>query len=237
MKPRLPEPGHHGKNNRLGIKRARPLFRRAELLVFSPSSHPLFTLVCHSFAFKAAMSLTEIAVVHTFHNRRIAMRRKQHPWRSVRQQPVFKPSCEELEHRLVLSASTLSFTPLPSSVALGSLPESAPFSLPSGFTQTVIQSRQGDPDVLDNLDMNTLNETGPDAGRYLFTASETGSNAGVVRHDLVTGDTVVISRRADYERFDGIRWTPWGTLLVAEETAPGITDPDRSEERRVGKEC
>src|SRR5262245_39273173 len=153
------------------------------------------------------------------------MRRKQHRRTSVRQQPVFKPSCEELEHRLVLSASTLSFTPLASSVALGTLPESAPFSLPSGFSQTVIQSRQGDADVLDNLDMNTLNETGPDAGRYLFTASETGSNAGVIRHDLVTGDTVVISRRADYERFDGIRWTPWGTVLVAEETAPG-TDPD-----------
>src|SRR5262249_46343752 len=32
-------------------------------------------------------------------------------------------------------------------------------------------------------------------------------------------------RRSDFERFDPVRWTPWGTLLVGEETAPG-TDPN-----------
>ena len=39
--------------------------------------------------------------------------------------------------------------------------------------------------------MNTVNETGPHKGRYLFTVFETG-NSGVQRHDLQTGETDTI---------------------------------------------
>ena len=42
-----------------------------------------------------------------------------------------------------------------------------------------------------NWDMNTVNETGPHKGRYLFTVFETGQ-AGVQRHDLLTGATDTI---------------------------------------------
>src|SRR5262249_42523224 len=127
-----------------------------------------------------------------------------------------RPRLDALELRTVLSAAALNFVPLPGSVALGSLPESAPFALPPGFTQEVVQSRLLDPDLLANNDMNTLNETGPDAGRYLFTASEVGSDAGVSRTDLWTGDTIVLAQRSDFNSVDPVRWTPWGTLLFGE---------------------
>ena len=39
--------------------------------------------------------------------------------------------------------------------------------------------------------MNTVNETGPHKGRYLFTVFETGQS-GVQRHDLLTGETDTI---------------------------------------------
>ena len=42
-----------------------------------------------------------------------------------------------------------------------------------------------------NWDMNTVNETGRDKGRYLFTVFETGQS-GVQRHDLRTGVTDTI---------------------------------------------
>jgi len=40
-------------------------------------------------------------------------------------------------------------------------------------------------------DMNTVNETGPHKGRYLFTVFETGSS-GIQRHDLLTHQTDTI---------------------------------------------
>ena len=40
-------------------------------------------------------------------------------------------------------------------------------------------------------DMNTVNETGPHKGRYLFTVFETNT-PGVQRTDLLTGDTETI---------------------------------------------
>lgn len=71
-----------------------------------------------------------------------------------------------------------------------------------------------------NWDMNTVNETGPHAGRYLFTVFETGQS-GVQRHDLLTGvtDTIWYSPAAlGYVAFDACYWTPWGTLITAEES-------------------
>ncbi|NOT11042.1 MAG: DUF839 domain-containing protein [Methylococcaceae bacterium] len=104
-----------------------------------------------------------------------------------------------------------------------------------------------------NWDMNTLNETGKQNGRYLFTVYETGA-AGVQRLDVKTGkvDTIWASLSSsfptNYVAFDASFWTPWGTLITAEEswstvangsnspygrlfelknplTAPGITNP------------
>jgi hypothetical protein len=68
--------------------------------------------------------------------------------------------------------------------------------------------------------MNTLNETGPHAGRFLYRSHETPANGQVSVTDLETGVTRVLVPRADWNRMDGIVWTPWGTLLTAEEMRP-----------------
>jgi len=72
-------------------------------------------------------------------------------------------------------------------------------------------------------DMNTLNETGHDKGRYLFTVFES-DQSGVQRHDLVTGETETIWQSLvefDHVSFDACFWTPWGTLITAEESWSG----------------
>ena len=82
--------------------------------------------------------------------------------------------------------------------------------------------------------MNTVNETGKMAGRYLYRTHEVrlGENAadvvnakgGVVSVvDLKTGETKIIAEdeNKSWTALDGIRWTPWGTILFAEETAGG----------------
>lgn len=72
------------------------------------------------------------------------------------------------------------FTPVAASTACtyGGDPV-APFILPSGFDQKII-GREGDGGTLDLWDMNTQNETGPSAGRYLYRSasyfSERGTN-------------------------------------------------------------
>jgi len=80
-------------------------------------------------------------------------------------------------------------------------------------------------------DMVTVNETGPHKGRYLFTVFETGSS-GVQRTDLVTRDTYTIwqtTTAGGHVSFDACYWTPWGTLITAEESwelvAGGSTSP------------
>ena len=68
-------------------------------------------------------------------------------------------------------------------------------------------------------DMITANETGPDAGRYLFSPFET-SMAGVQRTDLTTGltKTIVQPGTQGFVSGDASRWTPWGSYLTAEES-------------------
>lgn len=90
----------------------------------------------------------------------------------------------------------------------------APLVLPDGYRQRVIAS---EPDFPDLPDMNTLNETGPEAGRYLYRPHEVRENGSVSVTDLATGQTRILAQRADWERLDGIVWTPWRTLLTAEE--------------------
>jgi hypothetical protein len=116
------------------------------------------------------------------------------------------------------------FTPLTSSTAAGSLPEAAPLTLGnSSWTQATIADRttQLAAGELDsgNWDMTTANETGTDAGRYLFSPFETGT-AGVKRTDLQTGTTktIVAPGTQSFVSGDASRWAPWGGFLTAEES-------------------
>jgi uncharacterized protein len=102
-----------------------------------------------------------------------------------------------------------------------------PFVVPEGFTQTLVKDETtfdiypGEDDL---TDMNTLNENGVRAGRYLYRTHEVGSNGSVSVVDLQTGDAEVIAQDLQaptYRRLDGLRWTPWGTVLFAEETTGG----------------
>ena len=68
--------------------------------------------------------------------------------------------------------------------------------------------------------MTTINETGPHKARYLFTVFET-SQSGVQRQDLETGTTDTIWQSptpGGHVAFDACYWTPWGTLITAEES-------------------
>ncbi|MEQ1516534.1 MAG: alkaline phosphatase PhoX, partial [Usitatibacteraceae bacterium] len=119
------------------------------------------------------------------------------------------------------------FTPLVGDVGAGTLPEAAPFRLSAPhFSQMTIVARDPSGTRFDtgNYDMHTLNENGPDAGRYLFTVFETGQ-AGIQRTDLrnMTTTTIWSSPAAapalnSHVAFDASRWTPWGTFLTAEES-------------------
>ena len=114
----------------------------------------------------------------------------------------------------------LQFQPLPTSAACtpGGDP-SQPFVLPGGYSQTIVASEPEFPDV---PDMNTLNENGPQAGRFLYRTHETGSNGAVSVTDLLTGATSILVQSTSFGRLDGIVWTPWGTILFAEERAGGV---------------
>lgn len=117
------------------------------------------------------------------------------------------------------------FTPLLSSAG-AAVDESRPITFGSAdIEQRSIASRQQQLAELKpnsgSWDMNTVNETGPDKGRYLFTVYETGSS-GVQRHDLLTGETDTLwqttGANGGHISFDACYWTPWGTLITAEES-------------------
>lgn len=98
-------------------------------------------------------------------------------------------------------------------------PTDKPFQLPDGWTQKIV-TYQGDFPTVDaevNFDMMALNETGPQRGRYLYRTHEVDENAGMSRVDLYTGNSKMVVERQDLESMDGIIWTPWGTVLLAEE--------------------
>jgi uncharacterized protein len=122
------------------------------------------------------------------------------------------------------------FTPMRGDIGAGTLPEAAPYRLSSPhFSQSTIVAR----DVTQasrfdggNYDMHTANESGPDAGRYLFSVFET-QQPGIQRTDLRTLITTTIwaaPAPGSHVGFDASRWTPWGSFLTAEESwsdAPG----------------
>ena len=119
---------------------------------------------------------------------------------------------------------------------------SAPWKLPKGFTQKVI-SDETDLNIYDAglgcddwHDMNVVNETGENAGRYMYRTHEVrldttpdnaceelileeGGSVSVV--DLKTGESKLLAQDPSWNALDGIRWTPWGTVVFAEETTGG----------------
>lgn len=133
------------------------------------------------------------------------------------------PAAKSLASLALSGSGGFQFDPLASSAVCtaGGNP-TAPFIVPPGYVQTIVAS---EPQVPDAIDMNTQNETGKFAGRYLYRPAE-GSNPTVTVTDLETGITKPLAFRADWESMDPIAWTPWGTLLVGEEaTVAARRDP------------
>ncbi len=105
---------------------------------------------------------------------------------------------------------------------------SKPWVIPEGFTQSIVSDENTlniYPDSNDWGDMNTTNETGKHAGRYLYRTHEVRPASGVPFAggaisivDLKTGKSEILAQRADWEALDGLVWTPWQSLLFAEET-------------------
>jgi len=128
-------------------------------------------------------------------------------------------------------------------ISLNALADST--SGPMGFKQRII-SNENDLDIYvgnDWNDMNTVNETGKQAGRYLYRTHEVrpasdrypandprndgGIGGAVSVVDLKTGMAKEVVGRADWEALDGIVWTPWQTILFAEEVVTSARpDPD-----------
>ncbi|HTN74407.1 MAG TPA: LEPR-XLL domain-containing protein, partial [Pirellulaceae bacterium] len=155
---------------------------------------------------------------------------------------------DQLEQRVLLAAD-LNFVPLATSAVIAptnSAIEAKPFTMPStSYVQTIIE-RHVAPDNLpeNSVAQNTLNESGPQPGRYLFTTSSTLTGS-LIRTDLYTGETIdllavatadgqldgeTFAEHLSLQNLSAIRWTPWGTLLVAEAIngadAGYVEDPD-----------
>src|SRR5262245_8444807 len=107
-----------------------------------------------------------------------------------------------------------------------------PFLVPEGFSQYRVSDESDDlggngglniylGSTDDLTDMNTVNETGVKAGRYMYRTHEVGSNGALSVIDLQTGVTELLAQDPSWRRLDGIRWTPWKTVLFAEETTQG----------------
>ena len=121
----------------------------------------------------------------------------------------------------------------------------APWVIPEGYVQTIV-SDETDLNLYvgnDWNDMSTVNETGAHAGRYLYRTHEVrggaigddrnslrvdgGSGGAVSVVDLKTGKATEVVGRTDWEALDGIVWTPWQTILFAEEAGTTARpDPD-----------
>jgi hypothetical protein len=123
---------------------------------------------------------------------------------------------------------TFNFKALEESADAADWDVSAPWKLPKGFSQFKV-SDESDLNIYDNgrddwNDMNTVNETGKMAGRFLYRTHEVrgvpeGGAVSVV--DLQTGEAKILAQETSWTALDGIRWTPWKTIVFAEETTGG----------------
>jgi hypothetical protein len=129
------------------------------------------------------------------------------------------------------------FKPIDGSANSADFDAAAPWKLPRGYTQTVVSDEESlniyttptweNDGVLqsnDWHDMNTVNESGPMAGRFMYRTHEVrghedGGAVSVV--DLKTGNSKVLAQDPSWSALDGIRWTAWGTVLFAEENEGG----------------
>jgi len=131
---------------------------------------------------------------------------------------------------LAVSTQFSKFTPLASSApGLPVSEEATPITLGNPkWSQRTIADRQTQNDLVPdsnsgNWDMIASNETGPDAGRYLFMPFETGT-AGVQRIDTQNPHyeartvTIVAPGTQGFVAGDASRWAPWGGYLTAEES-------------------
>jgi hypothetical protein len=120
------------------------------------------------------------------------------------------------------------FEPINVSASSADWNPAAPRKLPRGFEQRVV-SNETNLNIYDSgrddwHDMNTVNETGWAVGRYLYRTHEVrgqveGGAVSVV--DLKTGATKLLAQDPSWDALDGNRWTPWGTVLFAEEVEGG----------------
>ncbi len=131
------------------------------------------------------------------------------------------------------------FTPLETSAG-PTADESQPITFGNpAFRQRSIASRseqlqKGQPNS-GVWDMNTVNETGPHKGRYLFTPFES-DRSGIQRTDLRTDETETIwysPAPEEHVRWDASYWTPWGTYVTAEEE--WCTDAEGCETNPYGR--
>jgi len=133
---------------------------------------------------------------------------------------------------LAVSTQFSKFSPLTSSAAalpVGDPEEATPITLANpDWSQQTLADRKTQNDLVPgsnsgNWDMITSNETGPDAGRYLFMPFETGT-AGVQRIDTQNPHyeqrtvTIVAPGTQGFGSGDASRWAPWGGYLTAEES-------------------
>jgi hypothetical protein len=147
---------------------------------------------------------------------------------------MFKPTVIALATSLLALSSTSfaatsyfdNFTPLTASAG-PTANEAFPITLSSpNFSQKTLADRissGGSAVNSGNWDMIAANETGPDAGRYLFSPFETGAG-GVMRTDLWNSNpltrtvSIVANGTQGFVSGDASRWTPWGSYLTAEES-------------------
>ena len=121
----------------------------------------------------------------------------------------------------------------------------SPWLIPEGYTQAIISDESNLNIYVTNdwMDMNTVNESKMHAGRLLYRTHEVrggaigndgnslridGSSGGAVSVvDLKTGEAKEMATRTDWEALDGLVWTPWHTLLFAEEVITSLRpDPN-----------
>lgn len=133
---------------------------------------------------------------------------------------------------LAVSSKFLDFTPLTTSASplpIGGIEEETPITLANAkWSQRMLADRQTQNALVPNSnsgswDMIASNETGPNAGRYLFTPFETGL-AGVQRVDTqdpnyATRTVTIVAPGTDaFVSGDASRWAPWGGYLTGEES-------------------
>jgi hypothetical protein len=101
----------------------------------------------------------------------------------------------------VAATGPFDFTPIAGSAyGQASIDWTEPYVLPEGFSQSLVSDEtvlDVYPGIDDLHDMNTQNETGPQAGRYLYNTYEVGSNGAVGVTDLKTGKSRVIAQREE----------------------------------------